>query len=123
MSKVLSSHKLTKNTNSMKRLQVLWASNSVIGKWEQELVMIGGVDHLGAIWTLPIEEAIQGILAGTWEFYLIEDFLEIPIKANTYRGSETYLAARGKGYVLNLLEELPECDFLYQHTSPLPSTF
>ncbi len=74
--------------------------------------MIGGVDHLGAIWTLPIEEAIQGILAGTWEFYLIEDFLEIPIKANTYRGSETYLAARGKGYVLNLLEELPECDFL-----------
>lgn len=96
----------------MKRLQVRWATKSAIGKWEQELVMIGGVDDSGSIWTLPIEEAIRGILAGNWEFFLIEDLLEIPVKANTYRGSETYLAARGKGYVLNLLEELPECDFL-----------
>ncbi len=89
------------------------------GNREEELAMIGGVDDSGAIWTIPVEEAIRGILAGTWEFYLIENLLEIPVRANTYKGSETYLTANGKGYVFNLLEELPDCKFMQKRPEQL----
>ncbi|WBL44734.1 hypothetical protein PBT90_08570 [Algoriphagus halophytocola] len=95
----------------MKRLQVHWAKKHTAGTSMGELRTIGGIDIHGNIWNIQVEEAIAGIRAGKWEFYLQENYLEIPITVHSLNESETFLLSQGHGYLPNLLDELPEISF------------
>ena len=92
----------------MKRFQVLWANKKTRGPFKGELKHIGGIDSRGNSWVLPVHKAIEGIKGGRWEFYVLEDWQEIPVTVCTLNKSETFLTSKGHGYLYNLLEELPE---------------
>lgn len=95
----------------MKRFQVLWAKRKTRGPQKGELLHIGGINGAGEICNIPIDEAIQGINSGSWEFYLVENLQEIPVTICSLDESETFLSSKGHGYLHNLLEELPEFTF------------
>jgi len=95
----------------MKRFQVLWAKKKTRGPFKGELMYIGGLNEEGEICNIPIDDAIQGIYSGIWEFYVLENTIEIPVSICTLNASEIFLTSKGHGYLHNLLEELPECTF------------
>lgn len=95
----------------MKRLQVHWAKKHTCGSSMGELRSIGGIDLNGNVWNMNVDEAIAGIRAGEREFYLLENYLEIPITVHSLNESETFLLSQGHGYLYNLLDELPEINF------------
>ncbi|MDR7130510.1 hypothetical protein J2X69_002866 [Algoriphagus sp. 4150] len=95
----------------MKRFQILWATKRTSGPFKGELMSIGGINESGELWNISVDQAIEGIKTGIWEFYVVENLLEIPVSICTLNESETFLTSRGHGYLLNLLEELPEYSF------------
>jgi len=84
------------------------------GPMKGDITHIGGITDIGESWNLSINKAIHGIQAGIWEFYLMERLEEIPVKVCVLDAAEPFLAAKGQGYLHNLLEDLPECTFAFE---------
>lgn len=95
----------------MKRFQVYWAKKYSYGYFKGELQSIGGIDPNGNVWNMPVEKAIAGIQNREYEFFLLENLLEIPITVQSLNNSEIFLSSKGHGYLYNLLDELPEFTF------------
>lgn len=95
----------------MKKFQVYWAKKQSSGYSKGELQSIGGIDGEGNVWNMSVDNAITGIQKGEYEFFLLENWLEIPITIQTLNQSEIYLSSKGHGYLYNLLDELPEFTF------------
>ncbi|PZX53518.1 hypothetical protein LV84_03242 [Algoriphagus ratkowskyi] len=72
------------------------------------ILQLGGINNTGDRWTIPAHEAINGINAGLWEFYILEDRNEINVKVVFTELGGYKLVATGMGYLHNLLEDLPE---------------
>lgn len=69
---------------------------------------IGGRNPLGEVWNLKIEEAIEGIQSGKWEFFMNMGRHSYPILlTQTATGNELITTGSDK----NLLLELPDCPF------------
>ena len=98
----------------MERFRIFFVKKTTKGPSEGDITHVGGINELGEKWSISIDEAIEGINAGIWEFYLVENFEEIPVNICTLNASETFLTAKGQGYLHNLLEDLPECELAFQ---------
>ena len=98
----------------MEKFRIFFVKKTTKGPSEGDITHVGGINELGEKWSISIDEAIEGINAGIWEFYLLENFEEIPVNICTLNASETFLTAKGQGYLHNLLEDLPECDLAFQ---------
>jgi len=92
----------------MKRIRILCTKKAVSGNFIGEITHIGGVNGTGDKWSLTVGEAIKGLEAGEWEFYIQERLEEIPV-IGQITGATKSLTAIGQGYLHNLLEDLPEC--------------
>lgn len=96
----------------MKRYQIFWAMRYKGGKNHGELKSFGGVTPTGEIWNLSLDQAIEKIQNENWNFFIVENQLEIPVRLASLYDSDYYLTSTGKGYIYNLLDELPEYSFL-----------
>jgi len=91
----------------MIRLRILCTKKLNKRSFESNVTHIGGVNGTGEKWNIAVKEAIAGIDSGTYEFFVMEQFGEIPVKITGT--SERSLAAIGKTSPHNLLEDLPDC--------------
>ncbi|MBN7816984.1 DUF3892 domain-containing protein [Algoriphagus pacificus] len=91
----------------MKRLRILCTKKVSRTSLQGSITHIGGVNGTGEKWTVSTKEAINGILSGEYEFYLLEKRDEIPVLISGEQ--EKHLFAIGKESLTNLLEELPDC--------------
>lgn len=92
----------------MKRFRVLFVNKVKSGASEGDISHIGGFNEKGENWTFTIKEAIEGISSGKSEFYIIENMETVRVGICSLNESETFLMAKGKLYLCNLVEELPE---------------
>jgi hypothetical protein len=106
-----------KKPQAMIRLRVLYVKRIMDGTTKGDITHIGGITETGENWNIAISEAINGIKAGVWEFYLMEELQEIQISICSLNRTETFLAAKGRGYLHNLMEDLPDCTFTFEFSS------
>ncbi len=69
---------------------------------------VGGINNTGERWVISAQKAIEGIINGTWDFFILENHHEISVKAIHSTERTPILIAIGEGYLHNLLEDLPE---------------
>ncbi len=100
--------------SAMERFRIFYVKKIKEGPSAGDISHIAGINELGKKWSVSVEEAIEGMNARIWEFYVMENFEEIPVHICALSGSETFLSAKGMGYLHNLLEDLPECDLVFQ---------
>ncbi|WP_111672753.1 DUF3892 domain-containing protein [Algoriphagus litoralis] len=87
------------------KYQIL-CSRKAIDKGVTVITHIGGRNPLGEVWSLKVEEVIEGIQSGKWEFFM-------NLGRNSY---PVILSEAVSGKILttieidkNLLFELPDC--------------
>ena len=98
----------------MNRFRVHYVKKISAGPMKGDVTHIGGITEEGENWNISATEAIERINSGTWEFYMVERFEEIQVNICTANNSETFLSTKGRGYLHNLLEDLPECSLAFQ---------
>ncbi|MCE7056285.1 DUF3892 domain-containing protein [Algoriphagus sp. AGSA1] len=91
----------------MKRLRILCTKKLTQGTFEGDITHIGGVNGTGEKWNISVKEAVDGIMSGAFEFYIVEQFEEINVQVTGE--IEKSLTAKGQGYLHNLLLDLPDC--------------
>ncbi|WP_339868418.1 hypothetical protein [uncultured Algoriphagus sp.] len=107
----------------MKRFRVLFVNKVKSGAFEGDISHIGGFNENGENWTYTIQEAIEGISSGKCEFYIVENMENVRVGICALDESETFLMAKGKLYLYNLVEELPESPIHNFHESKQPQLF
>lgn len=98
----------------MIRFRVFYVKKISQGPMKGDITHIGGINEAGENWNISVNEAIEGINSGNWEFYIVEKLEEVQVSSCTVNDSETFLSTIGQGYLHNLLEELPECTLAFQ---------
>ena len=91
----------------MKRLRILCTRKISKETFNGDISHIGGVNGGGEKWNIAVKEAVEGIQSGLYEFYMVDGFEEINV--NISGNIEKTLTAIGKGYLHNLLFDLPDC--------------
>jgi hypothetical protein len=87
------------------RYQILCVSKKSVGGI-QTITHIGGKNPLGQLWSLGVEEAIEGIHSGKWDFFINHERNTYGIQINESEGG---LKTITFGSGTNLLLDLPEC--------------
>jgi hypothetical protein len=88
-------------------MRILCTRKEITGALQTKITHIGGVNNTGDKWNLSVKDAIEGIISGQLDFYIIENFEEIAVKISGEL--EKSLFATGQGYLHNLLQDLPDC--------------
>ncbi|MBN7818045.1 hypothetical protein [Algoriphagus pacificus] len=91
----------------MTRLRILCTQKTSSKNNPLEITHIGGVNGRGEKWKITVKEAVEGIQSGNFEFYLVENFAEIPVIVTSENPNSLF--ATGNGFLHNLLEDLPDC--------------
>lgn len=91
----------------MKRLRILCSRKKTSTNKKIEITHIGGVNATGQRWNIATQEAVKGLLAGEFQFYVVEDFQELTVTVDSE--SHLTLFVTGPGFLHNFLEDLPEC--------------
>jgi hypothetical protein len=87
------------------KYQIL-CSRKALKKGVTVLTHIGGRNPLAEVWSLKIEEVIEGIQSGKWEFFMNLGRHSYPvILLESESGQEVQSAGTNK----NLILELPDC--------------
>jgi len=76
---------------------------------DRRIRAIGGVNPDGAHWRLSEAEAIAGIEAGSWSFYLDRDGRELPVIVAVSKYGSKYIKGAGDALHPESLLALPEC--------------
>lgn len=87
------------------KYQIL-CSRKVLDLGMTVITHVGGRNPLGEVWSLKIEEVIEGIQSGKWEFFMNKDGKSYSvILIETTTGFEL----KTNGTEKNLILELPDC--------------
>jgi len=92
----------------MTRLRILCTQKSTFGKHPTEITHVGGVNGRGEKWKISVEDAMEKIHSGSFDFYIVENLIEIPV--TIHQEDPCSLVATGNGFLHNLLEDLPDCE-------------
>ena len=75
--------------------------------WER-ITHVGGIDG-GRRWKLSPQQAVEGIEAGKWVFFVRHGGREVPVVVAVSRYGNKYLKTANDGEQPNNLLSLPEC--------------
>jgi hypothetical protein len=89
--------------------QILCISKNVRYNPNDRITHVGGVDPDGKRWKLAQLEAIQGIEAGKWRFYVNVKGNRVWVVIAVSRFESQYLKTENDGDEPNNLLNLPEC--------------
>ena len=70
---------------------------------------IGGINPDGGRWKLTLDEAMVGIEAGKWSFFVMEAGKKVRVVIATSASGRKYLKTENDGEQPNNLLSLPEC--------------
>lgn len=70
---------------------------------------VGGSNSDGSRWRLPLDQAIAGMEAGTWRFYVSVGGQSVWVIVATSAAGNKYLKTQNDGDQPNNLLSLPEC--------------
>lgn len=87
------------------KYQIL-CSRKVIDKGVSIITHVGGRNPLGEVWSLKIDEVIEGIQSGKWEFFMNLGRHSYPVIINE---SPTDYELQSAETDKNLILELPDC--------------
>lgn len=87
------------------RYQILCSSKKTVDG-ERLITQIGGRNPLGEVWILKVEQAIEGIQSGSFEFFLNKDGQSFPIHIIE---TEFGYQIRTSDSQRNLILDLPDC--------------
>lgn len=86
------------------RFQILYASKK-IDNGELIITKIGGRNPLYQIWSLKLDQALEGIQSGNWEFFINSEGKSYPVQLiESKLGTEIGTQGTNK----NLIMELPD---------------
>ena len=91
------------------RHEVLCVNKSDRPNPHERINNIGGRNHDGLGWKLSQPEAIEGIEAGKWAFYVNRDGHPVNVVVAVSRYGHKYLKTEADGEHPNNLLSLPEC--------------
>jgi hypothetical protein len=75
----------------------------------ERIKSVGGVSSDGTRWKLTLDEAIQGIEAGKWRFYVSVNGKSVWVAVATAASGHKYLKTEADDAQTNNLLSLPEC--------------
>jgi hypothetical protein len=91
------------------RHQICCVAKSAFMNHHQRLRLVGGVNPDGAWWKMAEADAIAGIEAGRWVFFIGSDGREREVVVATSRYGTKYLKTAADGLQPESLLALPEC--------------
>ncbi len=91
------------------RHEVLCINKSDRPNPHERILSIGGRNADGTAWKMPQPEAIRGIEAGKWEFFVRRGGHEVNVTVSVSRFGHKYLKTEADGDHPDNLLALPEC--------------
>lgn len=87
------------------KYQIL-CSRKTLQKGVVVITHVGGRNPLGEVWSLKVEQVIEGIQSGNWEFFMNFERNSYQIEV---RHSENRIEITTRETSRNLILELPDC--------------
>ncbi|WP_200979779.1 hypothetical protein [Echinicola sp. 20G] len=90
----------------MKRIRIHCSIKINRGPLKGTVERIGGINNNGEKWNISIQEALKGTKSGLWEFYVLDNNVEVTLSAEFF---EKLLTPYSQNENITIFNELEEC--------------
>jgi hypothetical protein len=86
----------------------------------RRITHIGGINDQGQQWQITLQDAVQGIESGRWQFHVRVGYRDVPVVVATSRNGDKFITIEVDRMEPSALLSLPRCPRLGKR-GPTPS--